>query len=127
MRERLARDVVFATRMLLVLYDEQTEEEKLAGVDLGIRDGKGFTPFDAERLSYIARLVERTGEVPAPDSEEGYDLKHMMVKYGRQLVKIEDREIRAIQLKFERGTAYGEQGADREGAGGEGRGNGAAA
>ena len=83
-RQKIARDTAHAVRALRTIYSRCTWRERIAGRDLGERDGKGFQPVE---MGYMIRLheeLEAAGWRPTPYQADV--VRARMKKYSRQLV-----------------------------------------
>lgn len=96
-KKRLSTSELAACAGLMRLWEEQTPEEKAAMADIGVSNGVGFSPYDTEYLSMLARKVEdaggyESGGMEALNAEQRMDLTQMIPKYSRQLLKLTDRD-----------------------------------
>jgi len=81
-REALAKDVRWAQRGLIRIFENQTEDEQQHG-DVVEDNGLGFTGTDADFLTSLAKqLIERGTLSP----KQMVHVHKKMPKYGAQLV-----------------------------------------
>lgn len=92
-RQKIANDSAFAVHALRVIYERCTEREKLAGRDLGERDGRGFTPVEIDSMIELHERLEARGFRATPHQLDR--LRKAMQKYAVQLV-IASREEREV-------------------------------
>lgn len=67
-----------------MIYERCTEREKIAGRDLGERDGRGFTPVEIDSMIDLYERIEARGWAATP--RELDRLRKAMQKYAVQLV-----------------------------------------
>lgn len=84
-RKKISEDSAFALHALRVIYERCTEREKIAGRDLGERDGRGFTPVEIEYMIALHEEFEAQGWRATPRQ---LDLtRSRMRKYAAQVIK----------------------------------------
>lgn len=94
-REKLLASDVMLERSIVKIFERQTHAEQNAGVTVE-HNGVGFTAFDAEFMTGLARRIQR----PTNGEREGHRLspaqraaaRNKMLKYSKQLAKIIDAE-----------------------------------
>lgn len=82
-RSKLGTDSQWAIRGLMRVYENQTADERRAGV-VNANNGIGFTVQDADLLTSFASQYERRKTLSARQVTVLYKL---MPKYAKQLVK----------------------------------------
>ena len=85
-RERLSRDTSLAVLALMVLYENQTADER-AGARTIYLNGMGFNQEDAPVLTPLARKAMRTGEL---DRHELAAAFNRLPKYAGQVYRYLD-------------------------------------
>lgn len=85
LRELLGTEDRWAIRGLLRLYEEQTPAEQFVGRDVGVRNGRGFSPIDAAFLSAAAEDLLDRGRISRSKLDA---VKRRVPTYARQLLRI---------------------------------------
>ena len=80
-------------KSIVLIYDNQTEEEKLIGVSAG-ENKIGFNRWDAEEMTHIARKIKRG--IPLKQNEIIH-AKLTMPKYWKQLMVISKQKLKEKQ------------------------------
>lgn len=80
-REQIGTDLKWAMRAAIVLYNRQTSTEQGTGRTI-IHNGQGFTAFDAEKLTPIARKCLHGSALAWWEKEK---LKKNLPKYAKQI------------------------------------------
>jgi len=95
-RTKLTTDRGWATRALLVIFNNQTEDEK-ATEQTVVENGIGFTGVDAQILTSFARQYTTKGYL----SPKQYNLLFKKIgKYWRQILAVSDEhKLNALILK----------------------------
>lgn len=81
---KIATDDRWLYRALTRIYDEQTSDEKQAGITK-LDNGVGFNAVDARTLSRIAKQLVVRGWIPAEDREMA---RARLKKYSSQLARL---------------------------------------
>lgn len=82
-KEVISRSDTWAFNALKVIYEHQTEEEKVVGCTRSLND-IGFTASDSVTLTNIMDYYKRYGFIT---SKQLYILKQRMPKYSRQILQ----------------------------------------
>lgn len=91
-------------RSIIVLYERQTPEERTIGQSTE-DNGRGFTKWDAEKMSHIAMKIKKG--TPLSHDEMVY-ARITMPKYWRQLMEVSKRNV-AKRLEIEYNKAEAER------------------
>ena len=86
--EKVAEDVRWTLRALMVVYSFQTDTEKIKE-QTSVHNTVGFTGCDAEFLTSLAKQYERRGSL---SDKQMKILYKVMPKYWRQLIDASNRE-----------------------------------
>lgn len=85
-KAQIADSTQKAVWVLQFIYDQQTEAEKFAGRDIGVRDHKGFTPVEADSMNDLYEQLEEQGWRLTPAQCDR--LRKAMQKYARQVLRL---------------------------------------
>ena len=88
LKKKLRTDSKWAVRALVVVYSNQTHEEKSREGTIEF-NGVGFTGCDAEFLTSLAKGLEKYGSLTA---KQIIVLKKGIAKYWRQILAVADME-----------------------------------
>ena len=83
-RKLLATNEKALCRAIMLIYDNQTKEEKIVGRSIS-HNAKGFSRWDSEEMSDIARKLKRGEKLL---SNEIIHSRLVMPKYWKQLMEI---------------------------------------
>ena len=89
-RVKLREDGRWIRRGVLVLFNRQTSSEQAVG-RTHVRNGRGFTAFDAPLMTRVAKAFQAKQQVSRDD---WIQLKKRMPKYAGQLFRIAQMKAR---------------------------------
>lgn len=103
LKRLLYTDNKFLLRSLLVVYNNQTDDEKYCGRSIN-DNNRGFSKVDSEELSRIAKRLEEQGKISESDF---WTVWSKMPKYWKQLMvhakakmKEQNKNIEDVQNAF---------------------------
>ena len=87
-KELIATNSQFVGRCLIKLFERQTAEEQNSDITIH-RNGMGFSAYDADILSSMAKQFQRYGKLT---DKQLYVARKKLQKYIKQLVRIANKE-----------------------------------